>query len=174
MGDDEEGSNKNGANCSIHKDVALCRASTTSPMPMSNSLNDNESMESVSVTQNVPETANLHRRPIRNKKAQEQKRKDIMHDLMDQGNAMAKVMKSYKESYDNSKEFKVMMMETSTIETPARRAKVKEKQKEIMAKQASRCLNFDDDIYHPEPPSDAEAVLRQGQSRLPPTPIFPK
>lgn len=76
-----------------------------------------------------------------------------MHDLMDQGNAMAKVMKSYKESYDKNKEFKVMMMETSTIETPARRAKVKEKQKEITAKQASRCLNFDDDVCHPKPPS---------------------
>lgn len=155
MGDDEEGSNKNGANCSIHEDVALCRASTmTSPMPTPNSLNDNESMESVSVTQNVPETANLLRRPSGNKKAKEQKRRDIMHDLIDQGNAMAKVMKSYKESHDKNKEFKVMMMETSTIETPARRAKVKEKQKEIMAKQASRCLNFDDDIYHPKPPPD--------------------
>ncbi|KAH0981801.1 hypothetical protein GBA52_008978 [Prunus armeniaca] len=82
-----------------------------------------------------------------------------MHDLTDQDNDMAKVMMSLKEIKKSTKDIRVtiMMVDTSTIKTPARRAWFKEKPNKIMAimaKEASHSLNFDDDVYQSELPSD--------------------
>ncbi|VVA28918.1 PREDICTED: glutathione S-transferase T3 [Prunus dulcis] len=72
---------------------------------------------------------------------------------------MAKVMMSLKEINQSAKDMRVaiMMVDTSTIKTPARRAWFKEKQNKIMvimAKEASHSLNFNHDVYQPELPSD--------------------
>ncbi|KAI5342164.1 hypothetical protein L3X38_010039 [Prunus dulcis] len=75
---------------------------------------------------------------------------------------MAKVMMSLKEINQSTKDMRVaiMMVDTSTIKTPARRAWFKEKQNKIMvimvimAKEASHSLNFNHDVYQPELPSD--------------------
>lgn len=82
-----------------------------------------------------------------------------MHDLTDQDNDMAKVMMSLKEINQSTKDIRVtiMMADTSTIKTPARRAWFKEKPNKIMAimaKEASHSLNFDHGVYQPELPSD--------------------
>ncbi|KAL6288757.1 hypothetical protein ACE6H2_006267 [Prunus campanulata] len=68
---------------------------------------------------------------------------------------MAKVMMSLKEINHSTKDIRVMIMmvDTSTIKTPATRAWFKERQNKIMAKEASRFLNFDDDVYQSMTPN---------------------
>ncbi|KAB2623841.1 hypothetical protein D8674_042394 [Pyrus ussuriensis x Pyrus communis] len=91
-----------------------------SPIANSFSVNNEDLMELVPKTQNSAQTSTQHQRPIGNKKAKAQKENGIAHDIGEEAKLLASSFMACKERFDNKQELKLMMTETSKIETPAR------------------------------------------------------
>ncbi|ONI14561.1 hypothetical protein PRUPE_4G287300 [Prunus persica] len=76
------------------------------------------------------------------KKAKELKRKAIVEESSQDDKEMKEIMRSYKDCMIENKELKVMFKETATIQTPAIRRWVQQKQADIIAKSSSRSLTL--------------------------------
>ncbi|CAB4273038.1 unnamed protein product [Prunus armeniaca] len=63
-------------------------------------------------------------------------------------------MRSYKDCMIENKELNVMFKETAIIQILTRRLWVQQKEADIIAKCSSRSLNFEDEVYRPQPPED--------------------
>jgi hypothetical protein len=128
-----------------------------------NDIHDDD--ESVPETQNMSETQNISGtsssiRPIGTKMAKERKRKgkgienSEIVSLTEEAKVTSTNFLAYKETLEKQSDRKLMMIETSKIQTPARREWIREQQNEVLAKWAAHSLQFEEDVYRPTMPSD--------------------
>ncbi|KAI5337984.1 hypothetical protein L3X38_017255 [Prunus dulcis] len=117
-------------------------------------VDDDSQYESILETQAPPQISNLRRRPVGHKKAKELKRKAVVKESSQDDKELKEIMRSYKDCMIENKDLKVMFKETATIQTPAKRRWVQQKQADIIEKSSSRLLNFEDEVYRLQPPED--------------------
>ncbi|CAL8992449.1 unnamed protein product [Prunus brigantina] len=130
-------------------DVDMSPSATMSPN-LDIDLDSDEQGESVPETQYNSEILRPKRRAIGRKAAKIAKQKGVADSESNvKYNSALSSFNSRRETMD---EYKVMLVETKDM-TPDRNAYWKYQQKKIMkACQASQALEFDDEMYHPDPP----------------------
>lgn len=80
---------------------------------------DDFSIESVLETQDPFESSNHWQRPMGHKKTKDLKRKGVVEPSCEEDKELRKVMLSYNETMVENKKLRVMLTNTSIIESPA-------------------------------------------------------